>query len=123
MMFLWSYALVFLAAFFKACADAFENSPNFNESIFKTWDKKFWCKDVSWQYAKKIVFRLPFTKKVIDAYKIDSWHLSITGMVCAIAGAIVVYVPHHEWWVHYISIGIIWNVVFVGFYHYIFKVK
>jgi hypothetical protein len=121
--FIWSYFFIALAAIFKALADAFENTPNFNESIFKRLDKKFWCKDVSWDYAKKITFKLPFINKPIDSYKIDSWHISITCMVCAIAGAVVAYRPHHEWWVHYISIGIIWNVVFVLFYHGIFKVK
>jgi hypothetical protein len=121
--YLWSYLLIALAAMFKALADAFENTPNFDESIFRNFDKKFWCKDVSWYYAKKIYFKIPFIKKPIDTYKIDSWHLCITIMVCCIAGAVVVYKPHHEWWVHYVSIGTIWNVVFVLFYHGVFKVK
>lgn len=123
MMYLWSYALMALAAIFKALADAFENTPNFDESIFKNFNKRFWCKDVSWQFARKLIFKVPFIKKPVDSYKLDSWHLSITGMVFSITGAVVVYRPHHEWWVHYISIGIIWNVVFVLFYHGIFKVK
>lgn len=112
MAFLYSYGFIALAAFFKACADAFENTPNFNESIFKNWNKKFWCKDVSCEYAIKVF-----------GYKIDSWHLSISLMICCWAAALVIYKPHHEWWVHYITIGVIWNLTFVGFYHKIFKVK
>lgn len=123
MMYWYAYIFVALAAAFKACADAFENTPNFNESIFKRLNKKFWCKDVSWEYAKVLSIKLPFVKKRLGAYKVDSWHLSITMMVCSMAAAIVVYKPHHEWWVHYLSIGLIWNVVFVLFYHGIFKVK
>jgi hypothetical protein len=119
----YSYLFIALASAFKACADTFENTPNFNESIFKKLNKKFWCKDVSWQYAKVLAVKIPFVKKKFGSYKVDSWHLSITLMVCMAAAAIVAYVPHHEWWVHYVSIGVIWNVVFVLFYHIIFQVK
>jgi hypothetical protein len=122
-MFIVSYLLVFCAAFFKACADAFENTPNFDESIFNKWDKKFWCKDVSWEYAQKLSIKVPFIKKRIGSYKLDSWHISISLMVFSMAGAIVVYKPHHEWWVHYSSIGVIWNMTFWLFYHKIFQVK
>ena len=123
MIFLWSYGLVFVAAFFKSCADAFENTPNFNESIFKNLDKRFWCKDVSWQYAKKLSFKIPFINKRIGAYKIDSWHLSMSAMIFCWIGAIVVFRIHHQWWVHFISMGLIWNATFWLFYHKIFRVK
>ena len=112
MIFLWSYGLVFVAAFFKSCADAFENTPNFNESIFKNLDKRFWCKDVSWQYAKRLF-----------GYKFDSWHLSMSAMIFCWIGAIVVFRIHHQWWVHFISMGLIWNATFWLFYHKIFRVK
>lgn len=111
MMLIWSYILVFCGAFFKACADAFENTPNFNESIFKNWNKKFWCKDVSWQYAKKLF-----------GYKFDSWHISISAMIFCFDGAVVVHIPEYKL-VHFAVIGVVWNIVFVGFYHKIFKVK
>lgn len=123
MTFLWSYGLVFIAAIFKSCADAFENTPNFDESIFKNLDKRFWCKDVSWEFASKLSFRIPFTKKRIGSYKLDSWHISISFMVFSIIAAIVVYRPHHEWWVHFISMGLIWNAAFWLFYHKIFRVR
>ncbi len=112
MTFIVSYILIFIAAFFNACMDAFENTPNFNESIFKNLDKRFWCKDVSWQYAKKLF-----------GYKFDSWHLAKSAMIFCLVGAIVIYRPHHQWWVHFISMGIIWNVGFWLFYHKIFQVK
>jgi hypothetical protein len=112
MIFLWSYGFVFLAAFFNACMDAFENSPNFDESIFKRLDKKFWCKDVSWHYAHRIF-----------GYKFDAWHIAKSAMVICLVIAVVLFRPHHEWWVHFVSIGLIWNATFVLFYHVIFKVK
>lgn len=112
MTFIVSYILVFMAAFFKACADAFENTPNFNESVFRNWNKRVWCKDVSWEYAPKLW-----------GYKFDSWHISISLMVICWAAALVVFKSHHELWVHFITIGVIWNATFVLFYHKVFKVK
>lgn len=112
MIFLWSYGLVFLAAFFNACMDAFENSPNFNESIFGNLDKRFWCKDVSCNHAKKVF-----------SYKLDSWHLAKSAMVFCLVGAIVVFRPQHQWWVHFVGIGLVWNFAFWLFYHKIFRIK
>lgn len=111
MMLVWSYVLVFLAAIFKACADAFENTPNFDESIFKNLNKKFWCKEVSWQYAKKLF-----------GYKFDSWHLSISAMIFSMDGAVVIHFPEDNI-LHFMGIGVLWNTVFVMFYHKIFQVK
>lgn len=111
MILLWSYGLVFLAAIFKACADAFENTPNFDESIFKNLDKKFWCKDVSCQYAKRLF-----------GYKFDSWHMSISAMILCFDGAITIHATEHKL-IHFIVIGVTWNVAFVLFYHKIFRIK
>lgn len=122
-MFIWAYVLVFFASFFKSCADTFENSPNFNESIFKGWNKKFWCKDVSWDYAKVLSIKIPFIKKRIGSYKLDSWHLSMSAMIICWVGAVCVFRTHHQWWVHFISMGLIWNATFWLFYHKIFQVK
>lgn len=43
-------------------------------------------------------------------------------MIFCFDGAIVVHIPEYKI-VHFAVIGIIWNVVFVLFYHKIFKVK
>lgn len=111
MIFLFSYGLILLAAFFNACMDAFENTPNFNESIFKNLDKRFFCKDVSWQYAKKMF-----------NYRVDAWHLSKSAMIFCIVGAIVIHFPDHNV-LHFIAIGVLWNIIFVAFYHKIFGIK
>lgn len=110
--FLWSYIFVALAAIMNSFMDAFENTPNFNESIFRNLDKKFWCKDVSWQYAERVF-----------GYKLDGWHFAKTLMIVFVAGAIINFRPVHQFWVHLITIGVIWNVVFWLFYHKLFKVK
>jgi hypothetical protein len=107
-----SYAFVVMASFFNACMDAFENEPNFNESIFKKWDKNFWLKTVSWSSAKKVF-----------GYKIDGWHLSKSLMVISFACAIIFFRPLHEWWVHLITIGVLWNAGFWIFYHKTFGIK
>lgn len=107
-----SYLLVAAAAFFSACMDAFENTPNFNESIFKKWNKKFWCKDISWEFSKKIF-----------GYRFDAWHLSKSFMIVCIALSISLMDKEHSWFVKFVSVGIIWNVVFVLTYHKLFKIK
>lgn len=107
-----SYALIVLAAFFNACMDCFENSPNFYESIFSHWNRNFWCKDISWQFAKKI-----------GSYKLDSWHISKSLMIICWALAVVTMTIDHWWGIKLLSIGILWNVSFWLFYHKLFKVK
>lgn len=109
-----SLLFVLIASFFNSCMDTFENTPNFNESIFKNFDKKFWCKDVSWQYAKRI-----------GGYKFDAWHLSKSAMIFCIIGAIILFRPilNCYWWVYFIGYGIVWNATFITVYHILFKVK
>src|SRR5689334_21738421 len=111
-MFIASYLLVVVAAFFNAVMDATENTPNFDESIFKNLDKRFWCKDVSWEFAKKLF-----------GYKFDAWHLSKSAMIICFACAIILFKAKHNFIVHLVSIGLVWNFCFWLFYHKIFKVK
>lgn len=113
---------VFLAAFFNSVMDATENEPNFNESIFKPRNKKFWLKTVSCDYAKKLW-----------GYKFDAWHLSKTCMVFSISGALIcsifvgVYLASNPSLLlisfSIATVGAAWNGSFKLFYHIIFKVK
>jgi hypothetical protein len=119
-----SYALIVLAAFFNACMDCFENSPNFNESIFSHLNKKFWCKDISWEYAKKI-----------GKYKLDSWHISKSLMIFCIVSALWFDRFSSSLWhantghqllnfvLDVIGYGGIWVIIFNLTYHKLFKVK
>jgi hypothetical protein len=100
------YIFTFLAAFFNACMDAFENE-NFFESIFKNWNQKFWYKRESWKYAKKI-----------GGYHVDAWHLSKSLMVlCVVLALSFGYASY--WWLA----AIIWNLSFKIFYNWLFKIK
>lgn len=107
----WPYIFVSAASFFNACLDCFENE-NFFESIFKDWNQRFWYKRESWKHAKKIF-----------NYKVDAWHIAKSCMIICFVMAIITFKPIHQWWVHLISLGILWNFVFWLFYHEIFKVK
>lgn len=100
-----SILFIILAACFNALMDATENTPNFNESILKGLDKKFWCKDISWQYAKKVF-----------GWKLDAWHLSKSCMVICVCMAAA-----PNWWG--LALGVIWNIAFVIVYHLILKVQ
>lgn len=110
--FIFSYLLVFIAAFFNSLMDTFENTPNFNKSIFSNLDKTFWCKDVSWQYVKEIF-----------SYPLDAWHFSKSAMIFCLIGAIILFKPHHTLLVHFVSFGLIWNVSFWLFYIKLFRLK
>ncbi len=109
--FIASYILVFIAACFNAFMDTIGDEAHFINSIFRNWDKQFWSKEVSWRYAKKIF-----------NYRVDGWHLCKSAMIFCLLGAVIIFRIHHEWWVHFISMGIIWNVTFEGFYR-LFKWK
>lgn len=111
MTYLWSYLLVFIAAFFNAFMDTVENQVSFNASIFNNWDKKFWCKEISWQYAKKILGFHP-----------DGWHFAKSFMIICLALAVILYKSCYSIWFDFIGIGVIWNGAFVIFY-WLFKSK
>ena len=111
-----------LAGFFNSVMEATENEPNFNESILKNLNRRFWLKTESWQYARQLW-----------GYKFDAWHISKTCMAFSCAGALIsavfvgVYLATNPS-ILFISasvaaIGVSWNGSFKLFYHIIFKVK
>lgn len=112
----WIYALMFMGGFFSACMDTFENTPNFDKSIFKRLNKKWWCKDVSWDYVKLIL-----------GYRPDSWHICKSLMWgCIIADVVIAWFapkPSLSWYEHFIGLGCTWNVSFPLFYNIIFRIK
>ena len=114
-----------LMAFFNAVMDATENEPNFNESIFKNLNRKFWLKTVSWEYAKRI-----------GGYKFDAWHLAKSFMIISFACVVVAGIYFGVWVFEHnspkviimtvivnLAVGLTWISVFTLFYHKIFKVK
>lgn len=103
-MIIFIYSLVILAAIFNAAMDRTENIVAFNRSIFNHLDKKFWCKEISWQYAMKIF-----------GWKADAWHICKSLMIISLILAVIVADNPH--WLHFIGLGVTWNVVFTLFYH------
>lgn len=104
------YLFIALAAFFNACCDAFENE-NYFESIFKHWEQRFWYKRESWKYARKI-----------GGVRLDGWHIAKSLMIISFAASLC-FDYRGSGWVVMLNAGITWNVTFVLFYHYIFKIK
>lgn len=104
------YLLIAVMAMLNACMDAWENE-NYFESIFKSWNQKFWYKRESWKWVKKL-----------GGFHIDSWHLAKSLFIICIS-----LLPSCEfagsWWVIVLNIGIIWNLVFKLFYHFVFGIK
>jgi len=100
-----------LAAAANGVMDCLENE-NFFESILKNKKQSFWYKRESWKSGTKIF-----------GYHIDMWHLSKSTMIILVAAAIVFYKPVFAWWIDFLILGAVWNIVFVLVYHKILKVK
>lgn len=113
MAYLWAYGLVFIAAFFNSCCDITEEEVHFKKSIFRNLDARFFCKSVSWQYAKTF----------FGIVHLDFWHICKYGWLGCLFGAIIIFRIHHAWWVHYISLWMIWFISFELFFSKILKVK
>jgi hypothetical protein len=101
------YILWFLAAILNAVMDRTENLVAFNRSIFNHLDPKFWCKEISWQYAKKIF-----------SWKADCWHIAKSSMVICLAASLLL--DGIKLW-EFPIFGIVWNVTFNTFYNHILK--
>lgn len=112
------YLLIFLAAFFNACMDAFENE-NFFESIFKNWNQKVWYKRESWKHAKRVF-----------SFKLDAWHMSKAFMIICMSMCFAIQIYIESVQPDFIDVairicyfGTIWNFTFWLFYHKIFMIK
>lgn len=103
-----SEILFALAPPFKALADICNN--RFNVSIFKKLNPKFWAKDTSAYYAKRIF-----------GFRFDAWHLSMSAVICLLIGSIVTHQSKMEWYFEFIIYGVYWNLMFDLFYDKIFS--
>jgi hypothetical protein len=108
-----------LAALSNATMDRLENLPAFNASVFYKKDAKFWLKEISWRYAKKIF-----------GYKIDAWHIAKSAMVCFLILAVILPLifdpPNLKGYLTiliYVAYGIVWNAVFNFSYNKLLKRK
>jgi hypothetical protein len=104
--------MVAMAAVFNAVMDRTEEPVNFNESVFRGKNQRFWLKSVSWQYARKIF-----------GWKADMWHISKSAMIILLCGAMVFYKPWIPYYLDILPLGFIWNMVFNIFYNHLFVAK
>jgi len=105
-----SGVLVFLAAFFNAVMDRVEYGVAFRASVFSRLNPKFWQKDISWQYAKKVF-----------GWKFDAWHVAKSTMVVLLCFSIVLYSPVISPLIDFLIAGATWNLSFNIFYNKILK--
>lgn len=106
MQFIITYLLIIIAALLNAVMDRTENIVAFNRSIFSHMDKRFWCKEISWQYASKVF-----------GWKADAWHIAKSAMIILLALAMIVFKSTGVWFIDLLMIGVTWNMVFVFSYH------
>jgi hypothetical protein len=106
--------LVILAAACNAVMDKTETLISYNASVFRKWNKKFWCKP----YAAHNVDFLPFT-----SYRPDAWHLAKSAMIVLLLSTLLVakYASPStlnalEFILSLALLGVIWNWTFNFFY-------
>jgi hypothetical protein len=97
--------LIMLASVMNAIMDRVENIVAFNRSIFSHADKRFWCKEISWQYATKIF-----------GWKADAWHIAKSSMIIFFGFAMLGFKSIGYWWMDILLFGAIWNFTFNLFY-------
>lgn len=101
-----------LAALFNAVMDSLEEG-HFTKSIFRNLNPKFWYKYESWKYVRKIP---------IINYPVDAWHISKTLMVMCLSGATAPSMTiFPDYWLNFIALGVVWNIIFTVFYDHILK--
>lgn len=100
-----------LAAILDAFIDTLEQG-HFQTSIFSKLNPRFWYRDESWKYAKKIF-----------GYPIDAWHLGKSAMILCLAGALVTATFHMFpiRALNFMALGGMWIILFDLFYNAIFK--
>lgn len=106
-----SLLLFALAALLDAFIDTLEEG-HFTTSIFSKLNQKFWYKEVSWQYARKI-----------GKYPIDAWHMGKSCMIILIGFAITQYDTILNPVLDVIVYGVVWIIVFDWGYNHLFKRK
>lgn len=105
-----TYLLISMAAICNAAMDRTGDIAAFNKSIFQHRNTKFWCKEISWLYAKKFF-----------GWKSDAWHIAKSLMIILLAFAMVFYKSTGYWYIDILLIGAAWNIPFNLFYNKIFK--
>jgi hypothetical protein len=104
-------AIIAIAAFFNAVQDSCD-SGHYWGTIFSKWNPKFWHKDESWKYAK-----------MIGGYRLDAWHLAKSATLVCLVASVVSYKGIIGWWVDFVILGLVWNIVFNTFYNHLLKTK
>lgn len=107
---MWPLIFFGLAALLNAIMDTLEEG-HFVHSIFRNLNPKFWHKYESWKYAKKIF-----------GYPLDAWHICKSLMILCLAGATAPSVTvFPNYWLNFIALGVVWNIIFNLFYNHILK--
>ena len=88
----------------KAIADTTDD--HYNISIFQWMNKKFWEKDTSSLYAKRLF-----------GYKFDAYHISYSILIVCVCAAISLHQNKLAWYYEFAIAGIYWNLCFNIFYN------
>jgi hypothetical protein len=98
-----------MAAVCNAVMDMVENE-NFSSSVFSKLNPRWWYKRESWKWARKVF-----------GWKFDAWHLFKSVMIIFISLSMVYYTPIIGNLLDIIIYGVVWNAIFILFYHKILR--
>lgn len=107
-----SFALILIAAIFKAIADTLAH--HYDTSVFRRLPFQFWNPNESYKYIKFI----PLTK-----FRPDAWHLANSAMIVSFICAVIFYEQQLKWFWELVIAGVSFNVVFGLFYDIILRRK
>jgi hypothetical protein len=115
------YFSIALAAICNAIMDVI--SHKYDSSIFSEFNPQYWDARISWR-NKYVNGQVHFGRKyILPGIKLhvaftDAWHFFKSLMICLLILAIVSfeYTSTLESLIHFVSLGILWNVVFVLHY-------
>lgn len=118
------YILVILASICNAIMDI--TAHKFHRSVFKKLNPQYWNPEISWKnkYVDgdsnkgRVKWFLNFDKPV---QLTDAWHLFKSLMIIFLCGAIgvacLISLPIFESFIIFLTVGVVWNLVFSLFYH------
>ena len=103
---------ILIAAFFNAVMDRTGDVVAFRNSVFRHKNIRFWSKEISWAFAKKIF-----------GWKFDAWHIAKSAMITLLIAGAVLYRPVFNPIPDFFIYGVLWNATFNLCYNKLLKSK
>jgi hypothetical protein len=120
----YSIILIILAAICNGVMDNITH--HWSTSKLNKYNEKFWNPELSWKNKyidndPKKGYKKLFWKIEKPVALTDAWHLFKSLMIIFVCLAIVLYTPLIIFYIDFVILGILWNIIFNLFYDKILK--